>query len=943
MVETSSIDTLLQNGYWRAKSPDSRFFNSPIATSSYSYNDRIIPRTSSKPFHYGTRPRIHLPPPMVEDEVESLAKEHGSVVSVLSEEQPQNRGDIDQNPVILEVHEHNPERRFVLVHNSSDSSDESADTGRKVDKQSTKKTSTDREPSLERRSSYEANTCRKYVILTPEEEEEKRKRDLNAREKRPGRERERRRSRLEELPTIITNLGPDDRQNDRPRDIQRAESATGTRQSKDDYFSPRRGTRNLGDESLLSPDVIKHSTKGRDRAYWDYNGASMPVSPGRTRASREEPQYDHRSLPNQRRAAEREQQQPSTSPVMTKRHSAYEVPVPRNTRRTSNEGYENGRPYVDMPSSRRDGKPSSPPYPRLERESMRPRSSSFRSKRDSPPYDDNRYSSGEEPQQRGDIRRRRKSVIHDKHNGYLATPTESRPDGGRRSKTSSPLESPRVSQSGLWERDFAPSPRSATFPPNKESMRYPNSDEETHERHLSRASTARSAINTPASMSFPVITAAAAAASVAAAAASTVATDGNNTVDCRRSNVPPPPKGRPTAISRSDSRSPTSTHSSTPPIVEWQPSRFDLVEAASRFEQPITSYRRYSEDANKGELPDLPDCPRTREEAGHVDWLTLPRCNNFNICPSCYQSAFQNTKFKHHFVPAPFRPRERPLKCDFGTSQWYHIAWLLTHKYNQPDLRLLLGIANVSAANQPCTGPREAYRIWYTIRDPVSQRPVRNFNICHHCAKTIEVLLPNLSGVFVPLDSPAESTRGICDMHQEGHGGGARKRFVRYFDDMETISDNALSTNSAPDITALAEKIRGRSAIRECWNARPVRDGRWYMMRSLPDVTVCEECFFEVVYPLLQRCDSGVPGNFYHEPQHLPIAACQLYSQRMRDVFYRASRRNDLRYFESRIQERRAKEHEVSMRLSGLDREVLGAEWVDEEIERIQKEWRKWE
>ncbi|CRJ86978.1 hypothetical protein BN1723_000213 [Verticillium longisporum] len=61
------------------------------------------------------------PAPTVEDEAEALSKEHGSL-DTASVDAPPSRGDVDQQVLLEEVHEHNPERRFVIVPNSSDSS-----------------------------------------------------------------------------------------------------------------------------------------------------------------------------------------------------------------------------------------------------------------------------------------------------------------------------------------------------------------------------------------------------------------------------------------------------------------------------------------------------------------------------------------------------------------------------------------------------------------------------------------------------------------------------------------------------------------------------------------------------------------------------------------------------------------------------------------------------
>ncbi|KAK8047259.1 hypothetical protein PG996_015323 [Apiospora saccharicola] len=964
------INSLLQNGYWsntRSKSPDPRFA-STAQTPSYAYDDyRAIPRTRYDTPSIGGQSTANLvhkapPAPIVEDEADSLAKEHGSVVTASPTEEPPHRGDVEQHPILQVVHEHNPERRFVFVPDSTVTSDDVSSAGSKSDqKLPTKKEAAPKSPQVEEKPSYEANTRRKYDSLSPEvtEPSHKSERDeCDERDSRPTRER--RRSRLENLPSIVTDFDhdgrPEERQRSRSRGVSRARSATTSSQREEDYFSPRRSSRNLATaDSMLSPDIIKHSTKGRDRAYYDYSGSTAPSSHHRRHKSMQpEDMHYGKALPNQRKPVDDGGRLSATSPTMTKRHSAMEVP--RATRRTSHDHYDQGRNYSEAPPSRSGRKSPSPPQSQPERESresLRPRAPSFRSKREPSSYGDDRrvfqkedrYSSSLHPQDRGSAgederrrderRRRRKSVIHDGRNGYLATPTESQSAIGRSSKPSSPLASPRASQSDLF-RDRnggppSPSSRSATFPSTKDGRSSDRSYTLTHgspERPLSRASTARSAANTAAYSAYPVITGFT-----------------GSTLDSPTKRSSNPASKAPSIHSGADTRSisPSSPAAvSFPSKQAWQPAKFDPAQDAAHLAASATSYRRFSEDISRGELPDLPDCPRMREEAGHHDWLTLPRCNNFNICPSCYQSAFENTRFRHLFVPAPLRSLDRLLKCDFGTSEWYHIAWLLTHKYNKPDLRLFHGIATVAANNQPCTGPVEDYRFWHTIKDPATQRPVRKFNICLSCAKTVEALLPNLFGVFIPMDSPAESTRGICDMHNVGYNG-ARKRFMLYFDAMETVSDQALAANRAPDLRMLADKVREISYTDECTYGRPASNRKWYTMRSVPEVTVCQECFNEVVMPELERDDSGVQGNFLHKPQALASAACQLYSPRMRSAFQKAVRKRDLWYFENKIRERRAKEQEIYTKMAGLDRNVLGPEWCDSEMYRLQREWQRWE
>lgn len=991
MPDGVDIHSLLNNGFWssaRAKTPEPRF-DAGSPTSPYSYHPRIVPRTSytgldSQNGIYTRRTVRELPPaPTVEDEVEALAKEHGSVVTEVADEKPQHPGEADQYPILELIHDYNPERRFVIVPTSSDvgSAGDATDTERKprqrpVDKEEEQPVEEDEQRPVEKQgqrpagrseyrpieeesergrraearpSPYEANARRKYDSLAPEDTEANRKPDREEYTSRKSERdeqdrpptRERRRSRLGDLPAIVTDLdsgrsdeGLERRFEGTPRDTPRARSNVRGERGPDDYFSPGRSSRKIPDDSMLTPDVIKHSTKGRDRAYWDYSGGSTPSAVDRHKPDQLE---DPRSVPVRMRGDH-------VSPTMPKRHSA--IDVPKLDRRKSRGAYDDDRSYLQPSPPKLDRKGSYQSHTQGEREPVRARSRSFRATRESPPRRDERYSSAyreddyarEEDRWRGERRHRRKSTVHDERNGYLATPSEARSAiSGRGSKASSPLASPLASQS-----DFAyggaelaspmPSPRSSTFPINRESKKYDSTyptNEPAPERPLSRASTSRSGMGMGASVTSLA----------AGAAAGALSRPGSPSERTRKSsallsNVQSGSDTRNT--SRTGSPSPSSASSKQ----AW--SGFDPVKQGIATDQPVSSYRRYSQDVRRGELPDRPDCPRTREEAGHMDWLTLPRCNNFNICPSCYEAAFANTEFKHRFVPAPFRPRDRPLKCDFGSSEWYHIAWLLTHKYNQPDLRLFHGVASASASGQPCPGHREEYRIWYTIKDPVSQRPVRNFQACHHCAKTIEALLPNLYGVFVPMDSPAEPTRGVCDMHQDGYLG-IRKRFMLYFDAMETVSDRALATSSAPDIKWLAEKVGALALRRECRYGGSEDNQKWYTMRSIPRFTVCEECYEEVVWPEIEREDAGVQANFTHKPTTMPVAACQLYSPRMRGAFQKAVRRQDLRYFEAKVLDRQAKEREIVARMTGLDRRVLGAEWCEDETRRLQREWAKWE
>ncbi|KAF4509588.1 hypothetical protein G6O67_003746 [Ophiocordyceps sinensis] len=115
-----------------------RHFTYPRADDAYSASS--WPRAAPTPIrdngvYLSSSPKHHLrrrpfpPPASVEDEAESLAREHGtSTLQSTSDEETPSRGEIDQHPVIMEVHEYNPERRFVMLNDPPPASIDDAQT-----------------------------------------------------------------------------------------------------------------------------------------------------------------------------------------------------------------------------------------------------------------------------------------------------------------------------------------------------------------------------------------------------------------------------------------------------------------------------------------------------------------------------------------------------------------------------------------------------------------------------------------------------------------------------------------------------------------------------------------------------------------------------------------------------------------------------------------------
>ncbi|KAJ9148431.1 hypothetical protein NKR23_g5133 [Pleurostoma richardsiae] len=225
MVETLNVENFLHAGHWTIAGARS-------------------PRRSFNEDNFVLRRRRFPPNPTVEDEAASVAQEHDGSVTSWPDEETKFPGDLNQDPILLPVPDDNPERRFILITPPETTDDEVALEG----------SGHIPEPPPAK-SGYEANTCRKYVLLDHEKPDEKHPPPF-----------QRRRSRVD-LPRIETDVLPKVGSSK----MERAKSATYIDQEPRDYFDHQKETvRQAAGEAFLSP-IITQSTKGRERAYWDFN------------------------------------------------------------------------------------------------------------------------------------------------------------------------------------------------------------------------------------------------------------------------------------------------------------------------------------------------------------------------------------------------------------------------------------------------------------------------------------------------------------------------------------------------------------------------------------------------------------------------------------------------------------------------------------------------
>lgn len=876
-----------------------------------SFRDNPTVKRSQEPTPSPSPPRTtYVPPPTVEDEAESLAKEHGSPsVSDHPEETPQSRGDFQQDSLMEEVHEHNPERRFVVV------------TGQPKSESSGSDDDTQRPRRHERRKSRRPTINEPRPEIKPSMRPEPRYepvfddgRDYD--QAKPGlsdRRSERRKSR-NELPRIDTTLRPE-----RPSGRPRTKSAVGG--PRPDFFDS--GPRQQQD-GMLSPEVIKHGSGRREQPYYGYGMSASPNGrPGYPRSlsnSADERYFDAKDY-----------SRGNVSPTASKRSGSSYHGGSKNRAYVSSERSNDSRSRDDYTPSRSHRREGSKSHGRPDEASYRG-ASTGRSRESRPRREDSRSSDERSRDTRGPSRRRRESVVIQDERRSMPTlengasnPPAVRPPSRGSNLPSSPPRGPVSSNgtsgdsrnplggSGIAAAAAAASAAGATalgadaLQSRKTNPGYSREDHasRTSENWPPGAPTRDTIGGQPPSSNAPAV-------------------------------VPPHEEHQPETKTTVTEASPTT--SSQAGTQSWAPGSFVPERDGLPVEKPMGVYRRYSENVNPDGPPKLPECRYVTPVTGNQTWLTLPR-SDFNICTGCYSSVFEDTDYRTHFKPMLYAS-DRPIACDFGSSPWYRIAWLLTLRSEANDLRLFYAISRTVTAcrNQPCPGDRKSTRIWLTIIDPYTRRPIPNFAICLQCAQTIEALLPNMAGIFVPLDPRSEPSRNICALHFTPQ----RKEFVMYFDALETTADKALSTNQPPNLDVLSQELEQLSRSQECPHDDPVPDGYWHIMQYLPDFTVCEKCFGEVVRPKISE-DNMLARNFYLKPQRVPDATCQLYSDRMRDVFRRACRRNDTTYLAEEVRKRARKEHEIHTKLMKLDRKGHDSAWTAEQVKLLVEEWKQWE
>ena len=299
-----------------------------------------------------------------------------------------------------------------------------------------------------------------------------------------------------------------------------------------------------------------------------------------------------------------------------------------------------------------------------------------------------------------------------------------------------------------------------------------------------------------------------------------------------------------------------------------------------------------------------PPCRRAMSTKSYSDWYTLEGLAKFNICPDCLHTNFDDTEFHDFFKRAKPKDANERVKCDFSCG-WNRLAWLVTQQQQRGDLRLLYDVATIGMRDS-CTGDHSEEGVWYALQDQSGQK-IQRFDVCPADVKRVDTLMPQLHDKFVKAYGGNTKVRK-CDLRTRSH------RFAKYLEILYAIVKKADNERRAPDVQVFVEYAKQRAQIRECRQDELFEDKAWHFIPGLPEFTVCEECYTDVVWPQIDKeCILAgrfqqTPRKLYGNPSREYGRSCQLYSKPMRDIFNQACNTEDFEKLRWCATERRAAE-----------------------------------
>ncbi|KAH7138399.1 hypothetical protein B0J11DRAFT_563385 [Dendryphion nanum] len=367
--------------------------------------------------------------------------------------------------------------------------------------------------------------------------------------------------------------------------------------------------------------------------------------------------------------------------------------------------------------------------------------------------------------------------------------------------------------------------------------------------------------------------------------------------------------------------------------------------------------------------PTFTNCPYPNYTTEHVPWLTIVSpvpVPTFDICPSCYTTSIQHTRYASLFGPAAPKPADTSTRCDFANI-WTRIAWAWTLKKNEEgigmlgyvnlvedreglcpnnsteDLETEIGIHNVKV---------EVNRVWYCLRSSTSSTasssssdpgPLDSFTLCSSCVAHLFTIFPSLStlsnktgGIFHPAAN-GHARPGTCELFLRDP---YRDRMLKYIECFVLLAEQTLLFQSqdprtSPPIAPLLLSLQRHTAIPLCPRSQTVTNQPCYTLSPhVPKWTVCREHHITLLNPLFTQPS---PPLVLSQISDQPVMrkegfSCQIYSERLRGWFEEACESRDLEKLGERIKGRETERRGFWKRIEGLGERLQGEK---EEAERL--------
>ena len=331
----------------------------------------------------------------------------------------------------------------------------------------------------------------------------------------------------------------------------------------------------------------------------------------------------------------------------------------------------------------------------------------------------------------------------------------------------------------------------------------------------------------------------------------------------------------------------------------------------------------------------FPLCPHPMPMAGYKDWYTINGCEPFVICRECRYKIFGQgylRQFKHH---TPLSSTKE-VHCAIN-DPWIRMACLASILKGSSDLTPVVNLALENEDRSSCPQRSPVRRDWYYLRDPEADENLPDFQVCSHCVHSIYALFPVLDRVFQRAEVP-ENEPLLCSIRSADP-----IRFGQYVSHCEKAQQAALKSGKRhPDMSDFIWYHKKETVISECTGDQVLIGRDWHRHPDVPQCTICEECYYEIVRPQIRR---GHPIARAITPiaKHINDGvSCSLYSPRMKEVFKIACEEEDLRYLKDNVATRWDLQVQIMAAKMAVQQRPRDRDTQDE-FDRLMRKWRRLE